>query len=197
MVTHAASQMLRRYWLLSALLDRQWGSQRRSDGRADPQDWHAAQGHLAVATPELAPSSGSAIEAARIEGELAPQLRRLGPRGQLQHLQGAQPGLVSLSPASRPSCWTRPVYGCTHRMPYDTNHSAESYSRMVLCCTTWNAGVVEGLGGVLHDKSASLAAHLAAAAALHLARVQHAPLALLQQMNSLPFASLLRHMQVR
>jgi hypothetical protein len=83
-----------------------------------------------------------------------------------------------------------------HTPHHDTNHSADRRSRTVLGCTTWNAGVVEGLGGVLHDKSASLAAHLAAAAALHLARVQHAPLPLLQQMNSLPFASLLRHMQV-
>jgi hypothetical protein len=70
------------------------------------------------------------------------------------------------------------------------------WGRAVRCCATWDAGVVEGLGGVLHDKSASLAAHLAAASALHLARVQHAPLPLLQQMNTLPFASLLRHMQV-
>jgi hypothetical protein len=112
----AASQMLRRYWLLSALLDRQWGSRRGSNGRADPQEWYASLGRLAVATPELAPSSGSAIEAARIEGELAPQLRRLGPRGQLQHLQGAQPRFVSFPPASRPSCWTRPVYGCTRHI---------------------------------------------------------------------------------
>jgi hypothetical protein len=98
-VTHAASQMLRRYWLLSALLDRQWSSQGGSDGRASPQDRHAAQGRLAVATPELAPSSGSAIEAARIEGELAPQLRTLKSRGQLQHLQGAQASVMSSSPA--------------------------------------------------------------------------------------------------
>ena len=61
---------------------------------------------------------------------------------------------------------------------------------------TCNAGVLEGLGGVLHDKSASLAAHLAAAAALHLARVQHAPLPLLQQSGTVPFDSLLHHMQV-
>lgn len=94
-------QMLRRYWLLSALLDRQWASQRGGDGRAEPQQWRASLGQLAVATPELAPSSGSAVEAARIEAELAPQLRALGPRGQLQHLQGAQPALF---------CWTLPLY---------------------------------------------------------------------------------------
>ena len=88
--------MLRRYWLLSALLDRQWGSRRGSGGTGDPQDWHASLGRLAVATPELGPSSGSAIEAARTEGELAPQLRTLGPCGQLQHLQGAWVALVLL-----------------------------------------------------------------------------------------------------
>ena len=97
-VTDAALQMLRRYWLLSALLDRQWGSRRGSDGRVDPEDWYVSLGRLAVATLELAPSSGSAIEAARIEGELAPQLRTLGPRGQLQHLQGERRTLMVFGP---------------------------------------------------------------------------------------------------
>lgn len=63
-------------------------------------------------------------------------------------------------------------------------------------CCSCHAGALASLGGVLHDKSASLAAHLVAAVALHLARVQHAPLPLLQRDGRLPFDSLLRHMQV-
>ena len=82
-------QMLRRYWLLSALLDRQWASQKGNVSVTD-QRWHASLGRLAAATPELAPSSDSPILAARIEAEMAPQQRVLGPRGQMQHLQGAE-----------------------------------------------------------------------------------------------------------
>lgn len=63
-------------------------------------------------------------------------------------------------------------------------------------CSWPCADALEGLGGVLLDKTASLAAHLLAAAAAHLACVRHAPLPLLLRSGGMQVPSLLRYMEV-
>lgn len=84
-------QVLRRFWLLSALLDRLPGQPEAGALEAvasSPTGWRPTLGRLAWASRELAPVSASEAAAARIDAELAPQLRVLGAKGTLPQLQG-------------------------------------------------------------------------------------------------------------
>eukprot|EP00208_Stichococcus_sp_RCC1054_P001997 CAMPEP_0206143372 /NCGR_PEP_ID=MMETSP1473-20131121/20292_1 /ASSEMBLY_ACC=CAM_ASM_001109 /TAXON_ID=1461547 /ORGANISM="Stichococcus sp, Strain RCC1054" /LENGTH=1452 /DNA_ID=CAMNT_0053538737 /DNA_START=218 /DNA_END=4576 /DNA_ORIENTATION=- len=137
-------KVLRRFWLLTALLDA------HSGGRGGTkQPWaRSAVGWLACLTPELAPTMAREAALARIAAEMRPLLRVLGPSATQPALEGVLAGMLSCGPRAVPA----------------SKHPSTSGTAL-----------------------------LVAVAAMHLARVEAAPVA--AHATGVPFESLLRHLQ--